>query len=60
MPIDEPAEPWLSLLRELDVAATARVDLVCIGGFVLAAIYAAPRITADLDVLPACNDPHRS
>jgi hypothetical protein len=56
MPSDAPPEPWRSLLHELDAAAARPVDLVCIGGFVLTAVYDAPRTTADLDVLPAVND----
>jgi hypothetical protein len=45
------AEPWLSLLRELDSVAREDVRLDCRGGFVVTMVYGSSRPTADLDVL---------
>lgn len=43
--------PWDKFLREVDAQLPERVHLVCIGGFVLAALYGFPRPTDDLDYL---------
>ena len=51
MPLDGPAEPWLSFLTELDAQLDAPVDFHCIGGFVVSQHYGLGRETADLDVL---------
>ena len=51
MPLDCPAEPWLSFLTELDAQLDAPVDFHCIGGFVVSQHYGLGRETADLDVL---------
>jgi len=50
-------EPWLSLLREVDCGAATNIDLICIGGFAVTIAYAAPRTTADLDVLWTIHNP---
>lgn len=57
MPTDQLPEPWLSLLRELDLRANTELKLVCIGGFAVTVGYGAPRTTADLDVLGMFHDP---
>ena len=41
--------PWDKFLREVDAQLPEEVHLVCIGGFVLAALYGFPRPTDDLD-----------
>ena len=51
IPQGEPAPPWQGFLRELDAALTAPVELVCLGGFVVALAYGAGRATSDIDVL---------
>jgi hypothetical protein len=51
MPPERPAEPWLSLLTDLDTALEAPADFHCIGGFVVSQCYGFARETADLDVL---------
>jgi hypothetical protein len=51
VPLDRPAEPWLSFLTELDAQLDAPVDFHCIGGFVVSQHYGLGRETADLDVL---------
>lgn len=52
-------EPWLSLLTDIDSALAEPVEIVCLGGFVLKALYGIPRTTADLDyveVRPSAAD----
>lgn len=44
-------EPWWSFLREVDAALSAPVEVHCLGGFVLGALWALPRPTADVDVI---------
>jgi hypothetical protein len=51
MPRSQVPEPWKSFLFEIDASLTERVELECIGGFVVAALYGLPRPTADVDVL---------
>ena len=46
-------KPWGAFLSDLDAALPAPVELHCMGGFVLAAVYAVPRTTGDLDYLAA-------
>jgi hypothetical protein len=50
-PRDRPAEPWFSILTDLDAALDAPADLHCIRGFVVSQHYGFARETADLDVL---------
>lgn len=57
MPPDQLAEPWRSLLSEIDRRAARRIDLICFGGFAVTVAYGAPRTTADLDVLWTIHDP---
>ncbi|HXE31039.1 MAG TPA: DUF6036 family nucleotidyltransferase [Terriglobales bacterium] len=56
MPPELPPEPWLTLLREIDRAATAPLHLHCIGGFALSVVYESPRSTVDLDILVTVLD----
>lgn len=51
VPQGEPAQPWQGFLRDLDAALTGPVELVCLGGFVVALAYGAGRATSDIDVL---------
>ena len=44
-------EPWLSFLRELDLAVQEEVRLDCMGGFVVTMVHGFSRPTGDLDVL---------
>ncbi|HEV2961041.1 MAG TPA: DUF6036 family nucleotidyltransferase [Candidatus Angelobacter sp.] len=44
---------WLAFLREVDKQLNAPVELHCLGGFVLAAVYGLPRPTADVDYIAA-------
>jgi len=48
---NEISEPWKSFLSEIDSQLEQRVDLHCLGGFVLTTLYGLPRTTADLDVV---------
>ncbi|MBI2681732.1 MAG: hypothetical protein HYX26_00675 [Acidobacteriales bacterium] len=43
--------PWHDFLNELDLLLSREVELVCVGGFVLAALHGNPRVTGDLDFL---------
>jgi hypothetical protein len=53
MPPDSkfPPEPWLGFLTELDAEARHRVDLHCLGGFVVTHAYGFNRTTSDVDVI---------
>lgn len=50
-PHEQPPEPWLSFLRELDSSVHEQVRLDCMGGFVVTMVYGFSRATGDLDVL---------
>jgi hypothetical protein len=41
--------PWAEFLGELDALLPERVEVHCIGGFVLSVFYGLPRPTADVD-----------
>lgn len=49
----EPAEPWRSFLREFDGVLKGKVELRCLGGFVVAQHYGTGRETSDIDFLAA-------
>jgi hypothetical protein len=51
MPSSGLQEPWRSFLHSLDEQLTARTELHCLGGFVVAELYGLARPTADIDVL---------
>ena len=46
-------KPWPDFLKEVDARLSQKVELQCIGGFVLTALYGIPRATADLDYIAA-------
>ena len=51
-----PPEPWRSFLRELDDLLKGRVELRCLGGFVITQQYGIGRETSDIDYLAlACQ-----
>jgi hypothetical protein len=51
--------PWEQFLDELDKVLSRRVELHCLGGFVLAAVYGLPRPTGDLDYIAALPEDER-
>jgi hypothetical protein len=48
MPVEIP-EPWLSFLRDVDRALSRRIEVHCLGGFVLGVQWGFPRPTGDVD-----------
>lgn len=46
-------EPWIGFLRDVDRALKGRVEVHCLGGFVLAALWRLPRPTSDIDFIEA-------
>ncbi len=44
-------EPWPAFLKDVDTSLSASVELHCVGGFVLTAVYGMSRPTADIDYL---------
>lgn len=46
-------EPWPDFLQEVDAGLSRGVNLHCLGGFVLTALYGIPRYTGDLDYVEA-------
>jgi len=46
-------KPWPDFLRAVDSGLSQTVNLTCLGGFVLAALYGIPRFTGDLDYVEA-------
>jgi hypothetical protein len=46
-------EPWASFLSQVDSGLSENVELHCLGGFVVTALYGLARSTADVDVLAA-------
>jgi len=51
MQLDHPPEPWHSFLQQLDAALPERIELDCLGGFVMTMLYGLARPTADVDIL---------
>jgi hypothetical protein len=49
--LEELPPPWPAFLRELDQSLKVPVELHCLGGFVLAALYGLHRPTDDLDYI---------
>jgi len=49
MPNNQPPEPWISFLRDIDDFVTEETHFHCLGGFVVTVIYGAVRSTSDLD-----------
>lgn len=48
MPVEIP-EPWLGFLRDVDQRLGQRVEVHCLGGFVLTVLWGLPRPTGDVD-----------
>jgi hypothetical protein len=44
-------EPWLSFFREIDEKLSEKIEIECLGGFVITQIFGLARTTADLDVI---------
>ena len=44
-------EPWLSFLSEVDRSLDGTIEVHCLGGFVLAILWALPRPTGDIDFI---------
>src|SRR5579862_7017508 len=44
-------KPWPDFLKEVDAQLSQQVNLHCLGGFVLTALYRIPRYTGDLDYI---------
>lgn len=55
---DSPPEPWASLLKSIDALMKERVDVHCLGGFVVTLKYGISRTTSDIDILPTAP-PHK-
>lgn len=49
-PLELP-RPWSGFLKGVDAVLSAPVNLICIGGFVLTALYGLPRPTGDIDYI---------
>ena len=47
-----PPEPWRSFLLGLDASLSQRLELHCIGGFVVTQRFGISRATSDIDILP--------
>ena len=47
--LPSPPPPWREFLLALDRLLPRKVDLHCLGGFVLAMVHGSPRPTGDLD-----------
>ncbi len=43
--------PWAEFLAEVDQSISDAIEVHCLGGFVLTALYGIPRTTADLDYI---------
>lgn len=46
-------QQWNAFLQEMDSQLCASIELHCLGGFVLAAVYGLPRPTGDVDCIAA-------
>jgi hypothetical protein len=44
-------EPWHSFFREIDEKLSKKIELECLGGFVITQVYGLARATADIDVI---------
>ena len=51
MPLKSIPEPWASFLADIDSSAQDKIELHCLGGFVVTVVYGLARPTADVDVL---------
>lgn len=46
-----PPEPWNSFFLEIDAAVAEKIELHCLGGFIVTMLYGLGRSTADIDVI---------
>lgn len=44
-------EPWFSFFQDIDNRLSEKIELECLGGFVITQIYGLARATADVDVI---------
>src|SRR4051812_17158552 len=51
MPRQNPPEPWLSFLLDIDDFVAEETYFHCLGGFVVTVVYGARRSTSDLDCI---------
>lgn len=51
MPPESVPEPWRSFRSRLDTETQEKVELHCLGGFVVTTLYRLARATADVDVI---------
>ena len=51
MPSKSIPEPWQSFLADIDAALNEKVELHCLGGFVVNVMYGLARPTGDVDVI---------
>ena len=59
MTLEDIPEPWNSFLYEIDAALLKRIELHCLGGFVVTLVYGLPRTTADVDVVTVIPESER-
>ncbi len=52
-PVPALSPPWDAFLAEIDARLTQRVEIHCLGGFVLHVMFDLPRPTADIDFISA-------
>lgn len=46
-----PPEPWNSFFLEIDAAVAEKIELHCLGGFIVSVLYDLGRSTSDIDVI---------
>jgi hypothetical protein len=51
MRLDDLPSPWREFLSDVDKRLPSRVDIHCLGGFVVMALYRRPRRTGDVDYI---------
>jgi hypothetical protein len=51
MPERDLPSPWAKFLADVDQSIATKIEVHCLGGFVLTALYGIPRTTADLDYI---------
>ncbi len=51
MPLEQIPEPWNSFLSDIDAAVLTKIELHCLGGFVVSLVYGMSRTTADVDIV---------
>ncbi len=56
MPSNFLKEPWKSFFSEIDAALSGKVELHCLGGFVMTMLFQLDRPTSDVDILPTASN----